>query len=390
MSFIGFLSISGLTLAVAVLVTVLSVVNGFEKELRERVLGVLPHGTVYSRIGFVEWQTERDRLLSHPSVTGVAPVVEGTGLLVRGGEIKGVQFRGIDARYEPDVSILPQFLESGSLAALEETKFSALIGAELADSLSLAVGDSVSLVLPQVSFSLGGPVLTTRRLQIAGVFRVGADLDKTQILISLPAAMKLKRQPSVDGLVVKLVDLFDAPQVLHELVLASDDKDLFAVSWMRQSGNLYDAIGTQKATMFLLLMILVAVAAFNVVSNLVMTVEDNRSEIAILKTMGASPWDLRIVFICHGMIVCIMGLLLGLGLGVLLTASLGFLYSGLTELFGLNLMSEYFIRYLPTEIQMNDLLNIGGVSLVICFLATIYPASKAAKANPVEILAYEV
>ena len=183
--------------------------------------------------------------------------------------------------------------------------------------------------------------------------------------------------------------MFDAPQVLHEIVLQHDNPDLFGVSWMRQNGSLYDAIGTQKATLFLLLMILVAVAAFNVVSNLVMTVDDNKGEIAILKTMGASTSDMRLIFILHGMMVCVTGLAMGLSLGLLLTACLESFYAGVSEFFGLNLMSEYFIRYLPVEVQVEDILMIIGVSLFICLLATIYPATRAANANPVEVLAYD-
>ena len=389
MSFIGLLSIVGLTLAVAVLVTVLSVVNGFERELRERILGVLPHGTIYSRHGFADWQREMKAFRAHPDVTGVAPLIEGTGLLVNAGKLHGVQFRGIDTRLEADVSILPGLMTSGDFDSLADRKFGVVIGAELAVMLDIGLGDTVSLVLPQVRYSLGGPVLTTRQLTVTGLFRVGADLDKSQVLLSLDDAMKLKRQSHIDGLVLRLDDMFDAPRVLHEIVLEHDNQDLFGVSWMRQNGSLYDAIGTQKATLFLLLMILVAVAAFNVVSNLVMTVDDNKGEIAILKTMGASTSDMRLIFILHGMMVCVTGLAMGLLLGLLLTACLESFYAGVSEFFGLNLMSEYFIRYLPVEVQVEDILMIIGVSLFICLLATIYPATRAANANPVEVLAHE-
>lgn len=389
MSFLGLLSITGLTLAVAVLVTVLSVVNGFERELRERVLGVLPHGTIYSRQGFSDWQAELQAFQAHPDVKGVAPLVEGTGLLVNAGELQGVQFRGVDTRFESDVSILPGLMIAGDIDALAGQKFGAVIGSELAGMLGVGVGDAVSLVLPQVRYSLGGPVLTTRRLTIAGIFRVGADLDKSQVLLSLDDAMKLKRQSHIDGLVLRLEDMFDAPRVLNEIVLGHENPNLFGVSWMRQNGSLYDAIGTQKATLFLLLMILVAVAAFNVVSNLVMTVDDSKSEIAILKTMGASAADMRMIFILHGMMVCVTGLVLGLILGLLLTALLESFYASLSGFFGLNLMSEYFIRYLPVEVQAGDILMIAGVSLFICLFATVYPASRAAAANPVEVLAYD-
>lgn len=390
MSFVGLLSISGLTVAVAVLLTVLSVVNGFERELRERVLAVLPHGTVYSRTEFTDWHAERVRLLSHPEVQGVAPVVEGAGLIVTNGKMQGVNFRGIDPALEASVSIMPQFVFEDALTGLTDKRYGTIVGADLARVLDIVPGDKITLVLPDVSFSLAGPVITTRRLSVLGIFEVGADIDKNYIYINIEDARRLKRQRNIDGLVVRMEDLFQAPRVLHELVTQSDSRDLYAVSWMRQNGNLYDAIGTQKATLFLLLMILVAVAIFNVVSNLVMTVDDNRSEIAILKTMGASPLDINLIFIMHGLMVGLVGLVSGLILGVLLTLSISSFYSVISELFELNLMSEYFIRYLPTDIQWFDLVIITVVCMAISLLATIYPAARAAAANPIEALQYEL
>jgi len=390
MSFVGLLSISGLTVAVAVLLTVLSVVNGFERELRERVLAVLPHGTIYSRTEFTDWRAERVRLLSHPKVHGVAPVVEGAGLVVTNGKMRGVSFRGIDPALEASVSIMPQFVVEDALTRLTEKRYGTIVGADLARTLNIVPGDKITLVLPDVSFSLAGPVITTRRLSVLGIFEVGADIDKNYIYINIEDARRLKRQSNIDGLVVRMEDLFQAPRVLHELVTQNNGRDLYAVSWMRQNGNLYDAIGTQKATLFLLVMILVAVAIFNVVSNLVMTVDDNRSEIAILKTMGASPLDINLIFIFHGLMVGLIGLVSGLILGVLLTLSISSFYNVISELFELNLMSEYFIRYLPTDIQWFDLVVIIVVCMGISLLATIYPAARAAAANPIEALQYEL
>ncbi|MDA0979399.1 MAG: lipoprotein-releasing ABC transporter permease subunit [Proteobacteria bacterium] len=391
LSFIGLLSIGGLTLAVAVLVTVLSVVNGFDRELRERVLGVVSHGTLYARDDSVtDWDAIRAMSLAHPQVLGVAPVVEGSGLLVANGELLGVSFKGVDTELEPTVSILPGFMVSGSFDDLAATRYGVLLGAELAGKLQVVRGDRVSLVLPRVSFGLAGPVLTTRQLEVAGVFRVGADIDGQQVLLNLEDARKLKRQRHIDGLVLRMKDLFDAPEVLQQLMLAMNDQALYGVSWMRQSGSLYEAIRTQKTTLFLLLMILVAVAAFNVVSNLVMTVDDNRGEVAILRTMGASPADIRRVFVVHGMLVGTIGLMLGILAGLALTVSLGRLFAFFNDAFSLNLMSEYFIRYLPIEILASDITLIVLITLGICMLATLYPASRAANANPAEALQYEV
>ena len=389
MSFIGLLSIGGMALAVAVLIAVLSVVNGFERELRERVLGVLPHGTVYTRGSFDNWSTTREMFLRHDSVIGVAPTVEGSGLLVAE-ELVGVRFSGIDPEFESSVSILPDYMEAGGLQALESGGYGVVVGAELADQLGVSLGEKITLVLPMVTFNLSGPVLTSKRLTVVGIFRVGADLDKHQLFVHLSDAQKLKRQSNIDGLVVKTNDLYSASEVLHEIVLNSGMDELFAISWMRRHGNLYEAIQTQKATLFFLLMILISVAAFNVVSNLVMTVDDNKSEIAILRTMGASPHDIRLIFTLHGMMVGMIGLALGVLLGLALTLSLSSLFLSVSDFFGLNLMGEYFIRYLPTDIQIADILTISGVCLVISMFATLYPASKAANSNPVEALQYEI
>lgn len=263
-----------------------------------------------------------------------------------------------------------------------------MLGEELAGSLGVSVGDSITIVLPDVRFTLAGPVVTTRKLYVTGLFSVGADLDSRVLLMSLDAAKKLKRQDHVDGVVIRLNDLFDTSLVLHELSLTSRE-EVMTSSWMRQNGSLYEAIGTQKATMFLLLLILVAVAAFNLVSNLVMTVDDNRSEIAILKTMGASQSDVRTIFLYHGLMVCLIGLGTGLITGLALTATLSGLYASLTELLNLDLMSEYFIRYLPTDIRALDIAAISVVSFLICLVATIYPSSKAAATNPIEVLSSE-
>ena len=320
----------------------------------------------------------------------MAPVVEGSGLVVHEGVMKGVAIRGISPDEEPDVSILPRFMQQGELGDLDRQRFGVLIGSTLADELGVGLDDRITLVLPDVSFTLAGPVITTRRLQIVGVFEVGADIDKSQLYLALDDARRLKRQREIDGLVVKVEDLFEAPRILHELMLASKNQSLFAASWMRSNGTLYDAIATQKATLFLLLLILVAVATFNVVSNLVMTVDDNRGEIAILRTMGASPGDIRVIFIVHGLLVGLIGLGLGLLAGALLSWSLSDLYVLLSTAFGLDLMSEYFVHYLPVEVQWWDIAVISAVSVMISLIATIYPASRAANANPVEALQYDV
>ena len=401
-SFTGLISIGGLVLAVAVLVTVLSVMNGFERELRERVLNVLPQGTLYiqqdipqdaarlSGDSSTDWRGLVAEFLTHPEVTGAAPLVEGKGLIVHAGELVGVNFRGLVPEYEQTVSILHQFFVSGSMQALASHPFGVVMGEELAHRLGVELGNKITLVLPQVNYTLAGPSFTTKSLHLVGVFRVGADLDKHQIFVQLPAAMRLKRQTDIDGIVIQSTDLFNVHSIMQELVVASSHKYLYPVSWMRHYGNLYEAIQTQKSTLFLLLIILVAVAAFNLVSNLMLTLDDNRANIAILRTLGAAPAEIQLIFLLHGLAVGLIGVLLGVLIGLLLSLSLGYIYTYLSELFSLNLMSEYFIRYLPTDIIWGDILYISGLSLMICLIATIYPAAKAAAVAPVKALQHAI
>lgn len=390
-SFLGLLSIGGLVLAVAVLVTVLSVMNGFERELKDRVLAIVPHGVLYlhrGEHGSHPWLLERRarQLAEHPLVRGVAPMVEGNAMLVKDGNLQGVSFKGVDHRQEGAVSILPTFMKEGSFAALEKP-FAILIGAPLARTLGVELGDRVTLVLPEVRFGLAGASLTTKAMTVQGIFETGADLDKTLALVSLNDAKRLKRQTQIDGFTISTEDIFAAPALLRQLGRALD---LAAHAWNRTHGNLYDAIQTQKATMFMLLLILVGVAAFNLVSNLVMTVDDSKGKIAILRTLGASPGHVRQIFMLHGLLVGALGVLLGLVAGLLLAFGLAAGFEPMMQLLNMSPMDEYFVRYLPVQVVPRDLALIGLVSLGLCLLATVYPAGRAAKAKPAQALAHEV
>ncbi len=388
-SFMSLVSISGLVLGVAVLVLVLSVMNGFEQELRVRVLGVLPHGILYTEGGFADWRTAAGEFAAQPEVLASAPFAESSGLVVAGSEVAGVQFYGIDPAAEAGVSIIGDFIVSGSLASLTPASFHVAIGATLASKLDVTLGDKVTLVLPDVQLTLAGPLPRTRRFEVTAVFAVGSDADKAQLLVNIDDANRLRRVDRIDGIRLRFRDLFDADAVLAKIVRESDDPNLYAASWTRRHGNLYDAIQVQKSTMFLLLLTLVAVASFNVVSNLVMTVDDRRGDIAILRTLGASPRSILGIFIMHGAIVGAVGILLGVCLGVVLSLNLGELYSALDSRLHLGLMDEYFIHYLPSKVLLTDVITITLVSMLICLLATIYPAWRASEVHPVEALQYD-
>ena len=389
MSFMTFISVAGLVLGVAVLVIVLSVMNGFERELRLRVLGVLPQGIIFAEDEFADWRRTVDRIELHPEVLAAAPFVEGGGLLVARGKIAGISFFGVDPEMEQKVSIVGDYFLSGDMSLLEPGKFRLAMGTSLAKSLSVDVGDKVTLVLPDAQLTLAGPIPRSKRFEVIGLFEVGSDADKNQILISLQDTLKLKRQDQVRAIRITTEDLFQAPRILSEILVNLARDDLYAVSWMRRHRNLYDAIQMQKSTLFILLLMVVAVAAFNVVSNLVMIVNEKKPDIAILRTMGASTREILAIFVIHGLLIGAIGILLGLGLGIMISSYITELYLVIDNVFKLGLMDEYFIHYLPTEILVGDLALIGLVTLLICLVVTIYPARMAARTDPVEALKYE-
>jgi|TARA_Y100000310_G_scaffold325562_1_gene389212 lipoprotein-releasing system permease protein len=381
----------GLILGVAVLLVVLSVMNGFDKELRERVLGVLPHGAVVSRTSMQDWQQLRSTLEAHPQVLASAPFINGSALLMSQQKIQGVSFSGIEPDLEREVSIVGEFFIEGTLEKLNQTRFGIAIGQPLADKLELSVGDQVTMVLPEATLTLVGPLPRLKRFTLVGIFRVGADIDRTLVLMHMRDAAKILKLPDgAQGIRVLMQDLFVVSQVLRELLLDLNGDDLFAQSWMHTiHGNLYQAIRMQKSTMYLLLLLVVAVAVFNVVSSLVMMVTDKKGDIAILRTLGASPTTIAGIFVLYGTMIGLIGVLLGATLGISLSWWISDIYLWIEKTLQLNIMSEYFINYLPSQILLGDVLSVCGVTVMICCCATIFPAIRAASANPAEALRYE-
>jgi len=386
-SFTSFVSITGLALGVAVLIIVLSVINGFEQELKARVLGVLPHGILGKNEKITDWRILAEEVLAHPEIEAVAPFLEGGGLVVANGEIASISYFGIDPDFEKNVSIIGQYFLAGSLVDLEPGRFNLALGSNLAEKLGLKLGAKITLVLPNVLITFAGPVPRTKRFTVSGIFEVGSDADKNQVLINIQDGLKLQRKQAVESLRIRTQELFNTPRILREILVSHPD--LQGKSWMRRHGNLYAAIQTQKTTMFLLLMMLVAVAAFNVISNLIMIVNEKKGDVAILRTMGASTREILSIFILHGAMIGFVGVVTGVVLGILITLVLTDLYSVVDKLFSLGLMDEYFIHYLPTKILLADLVMISAVSLIICFVVTIYPALVAAKSDPIQALKHE-
>lgn len=389
-SFISLISTVGLILGVAVLIVVLSIMNGFEQELRSRILGVIPHGTISGWEPISDWRGLIGVAESHPEVNAAAPYVSGSALLAAKGSVEGITFSGIIPEYEQDVSIISEFVSEGGWASLATEPYGMIVGRPLLQKLGLDVGDKVSLVLPQATVTLAGLVPRMKRFRVIGSFEVGADVDRNLVLINLyDAARLLRLGDQVQGIRIATSDLFRAPTVLREILASLERRQYTASSWMRAYGNLYEAIQMQKTTMFLLLILVVAVAAFNVVSSLIMMVSDKKGDIAILRTLGASSNTIMGIFIFYGTMIGVAGVIVGVSVGLLVATWIGDVFSWFDELTQLEIMNQYFINYLPSQIMVADVATISAITLVICFVATLYPAYRAAMTNPAEALRYE-
>jgi lipoprotein-releasing system permease protein len=389
-SFITIVSALGLVLGVAILVIVVSVMNGFDRELRERILGLLPQASIRAPGGLDDWQRVAAVGEHEDSVIAAAPYVQGPALVVARGEVRGVSVWGLLPSAERRVSILEQFMAEGGLDALVPGEFGAAIGTTLARELGVGVGDSVTLVMPQATFTLAGLFPRQKRMRVVALFETGAEADSGQVFVHLHDAQRLFRRGAVvDGVKFKLVDLFQARAVLQEILDALENPRLRASDWMRTHGNLYSAIQLQKVTLAILLTLLVAVAAFNVVSSLVMLVTEKQAEIAILRTMGGTPRTVMWVFAWQGMFIGGVGVALGLALGVALTLVLSDLYAWFERLSGVALLGQYFVHYLPTQLRWADLALITTLALATSALSTVYPARRASHVRPAEVLRYE-
>ena len=395
-SFISLTSMVGLALGVLVMIVVLSVMNGFDREMRDRVLGMIPHATVESYLPINDWRTIADQARKNPQVAAVAPFTQLQGMLTQDKAVQTVLLNAIDPDEEPKVSIISDFMREGKLTDLKPGGFGVIIGTLAAQKLGVKVGDKVTYIAPEVAVTPAGMFPRMKRLTVVGIFSVGAgELDGSVGLIHVEDAARLQRwQPSqVQGIRLKLHDLFKAPQVSWDIVrsLASDNEDFYARDWTRTHGNLYQAIGMEKTMIGLLLLLIVAVAAFNIISTLVMVVTDKTSDIAILRTLGATPRQIMFVFMVQGTFIGVIGTLLGCALGVVAALNVSGFIAWLERTTGHQFLNAqvYFINYLPSQLQLNDVLWVCGASLLLSFLATLYPSWSAARTQPAEALRYE-
>lgn len=382
----------GLMLGVAALIVVLSVMNGFDRELKDRILGMVPHGTISDYGKPLEnWQTVAEAVNLQPGVVGTAPYIQAQGMLTNRGVVRGVLINGIEPELEQKISILGNHMKAGSLDQLTSKSYGIVLGSLLARSMGAAVGDKITLVLPEASISVAGVIPRLKRFTVVGLFEVGAELDANLAYIHIDDAARIKRMSSgVDGIRLQFENLFEAPYRIRQII--TDLGQVYRASdWTRTHGNLFQAIQLEKKMIGLLLFLIVFVAAFNIVSTLVMVVTDKKGDIAILRTLGATPGRIMRIFMVQGTVIGVMGTLLGSALGIALALTITDLIAWVEQVFGIQFLSAevYFISYLPSQLRLGDVVTIISVALSISFLATLYPAWRASRTQPAEALRYE-
>jgi len=391
-SFISLISVSGIALGVAALIVVLSVMNGFQKEVTDRMLSVLAHIEVFDASGSMpEWRKAEQEAFRNPAVRGAAPFVETQGLLVKDDAMKPTVIRGILPEQEPKVSDVAKQVRSGSLQNLRPGQFNIVLGYVLARSLGVGIGDKVNMMLAQGQMTPAGIVPRSRLFTVAGIFEAGHyEFDSSMAFIHMQDAERMERLDAPNGLRLRIADMHQAPQVAAELKKQMSG-DLTMRDWSKLNANWFAAVQTEKRMMFIILTLIIAVAAFNLVSTLVMTVTDKQPDIAILRTLGASPQSIMKIFMIQGALVGIMGTLAGVGLGVLVALNIDVIVPFIEHLFGIQFLSKdiYLISEIPSDMRWPDVFKIGGVSVLLAFVATIYPSFSASRVKPAEALRYE-
>jgi lipoprotein-releasing system permease protein len=391
-SFISLISILGITLGITALITTLSVMNGFGKELRGRILGVISHVTITETNGSLhDWQAVASRI-KNPHVTGRAPYITGQGMVSRGKGVSGVLVRGVIPAEEKQVSEFSNHMIMGNLESLKPGEFGIVIGSSLAWKLDLSLGSEVSLIIPQALATPVGLIPRFKRFTVVGIFRMDMhEYDSSLTLMHIDDAGKLFQTGNqVTGLRLRLDNLDAAPEVA-EAISSGLGVNFLARDWTREHGNFFRALKIEKTVMFVILLLIVTVAMFNVVSTLVVVVTEKRADIAILRTLGATPKSIMGIFLAHGSVVGVVGTLVGTICGVLLAHNVETIVHGIEWLFSTSFISAdvYFISELPSDLHWPDVALVSGASLVLGLLSALYPAWRASKVQPAEALRYE-
>jgi lipoprotein-releasing system permease protein len=392
-SFISLISMLGMGLGVMALIVVLSVMNGFQKEIRTRMLGATPPLEVVADGGRLnDWRAVFDKVIQNPQVSAAAPYVGGQGMLSFGQNVQGVMVRGIDPAKETAVTELSNKIKSGALADLRSGEFGIVLGVDLARALGVQLGQKIMLIAPQGLITPAGMMPRLKQFRVVGIFEIGmAPYDDNLALINISDAQKLFQMgDAVTGISAKLRDIDLAPQVASEIQRQLPD-NLYANDWTHQNSNYFRAVQMEKRMMFIILSLIVAVAAFNIVSTLVMAVTDKQADIAILRTLGASPRSIMKIFIVQGVVIGVIGTLLGAISGVVLALNLDVVVPFIEHLFGVHFLAKdvYYISELPSDLRYHEVIVVTGVSFLISLLATIYPSYRASQTQPAEALRYE-
>lgn len=392
-SFISLVSIIGIALGVAALITVLSVMNGFQREIRSKIIGVSAHMQILSADNSIpNWQQLGELSLQDKNILAYAPYIDGQGLISFDGSVGGVLIRGVDASYEPKVDDIAKSISSGSFSSLESSAFNTVIGKDLARQLGVGIGDKITIITPDGQITPAGMVPRLKQFTVSGIFDTHmAEYDSSLAYIGLKQAQLLFKTPnSVTGIRLKVNDVMQTQSIKQQLYSILPGQYIVQ-DWIDQHANYFSAVAMEKKMMFVILTLIVAVAAFNLVSTLVMTVNDKKSDIAILRTMGASEKNIMKIFMLQGGISGIIGTLSGTILGVILALTVGDIVHGIELITHTKLIpgAVYFIDYLPSQVEFSDVFTIFSVSILLSVFATIYPSRSAAKINPAEALRYE-
>ncbi len=383
----------GMALGVMALIVVLSVMNGFQKEIRARMLGASPHLEVVADGGRLnDWPAILDKVARNPQVVAAAPYVSGQGMLSVGRSVQGVMVRGIDPSRETSITELSNKIKAGSLDDLRSGEFGIVLGTDLARALGVRLHEKILLIAPQGQFTPAGMMPRLKQFRVVGLFEIGmAPYDNSLALINIGDAQKLFRLgDAVTGISAKLRDTDLAPRVSAELQNELPD-NLYANDWTHQNSNYFRAVQMEKKMMFIILSLIVAVAAFNIVSTLVMAVTDKQADIAILRTLGASPRSIMKIFIVQGVVIGVVGTLLGSTSGIVLALNLDVVVPFIEQLFRVQFLAKdvYYISELPSDLRYHEVMLVAGMSFLISMLATLYPSFRASKTQPAEALRYE-
>jgi lipoprotein-releasing system permease protein len=395
-SFVAATSMAGIALGVAALIVVLSVMNGFQKEVRDRMLSVLPHVEIYVGGGDPErilshWKTIADDASKSPEVKAAAPFVSAQGMLMHGQELRGIQVRGIDPQTEDNVSDVGRQMVAGKLTDLKAGGFGIILGQELADLLGLRLGQTVMMLAPQANVGPAGVTPRMRQFTLVGVFRSGHyEYDSSLAFVDVTDAAKLFRESGSAGVRLRVNNMYRAPEIAQSLISLLP-RNVLVSDWSRNNRTWFAAVQTEKRMMFLILALIVAVAAFNLLSSLVMAVKDKQSDIAILRSFGSTPSEIAKIFLVQGALIGLIGTLLGVSGGMLIAFNIDIIVPAIERIVGTQFLPRevYFISSLPSDPRMSDIISIGVTSLVMSLLATLYPSWRASRLQPAQVLRHD-